>query len=378
MVSLVVPRKDSKIKNCYVHVPFCVKICSYCDFCKNYYDEQVISNYLDALKMEIKNNYKGEVLNTLYIGGGTPSCLSRDNLKELFKILRTFKLSKDYEFTFECNFEDITEELLSFLKENRVNRLSIGIQSFNKKYEKLLNRIIDKEKMIKNVNLSKSYFDNVNVDLMYALPNESINDLKEDLTNIIKLDVAHVSTYALIIENHTKLKIDKIKETNEDLQNEMYYEIIKELSKNGYKHYEISNFAKAGYESKHNLTYWNNERYYGFGAGASGFVENKRYDNTKSIKNYISGKTIVYEEILDKKTLMKDEVMLNLRKTSGINKSSFKKKYGLSFNDAFNYKDLVLKGLLNEKEENVFIPFDKLFVSNEIIIMLLDTYTLNK
>lgn len=378
MVSLVVPRKDSKIKNCYVHVPFCVKICSYCDFCKNYYDEQVVSNYLDALKMEIKNNYKGEVLNTLYIGGGTPSCLSRDNLKELFKILRTFKLSKDYEFTFECNFEDITEELLSFLKENRVNRLSIGIQSFNKKYEKLLNRIIDKEKMIKNVNLSKSYFDNVNVDLMYALPNESINDLKEDLTNIIKLDVAHVSTYALIIENHTKLKIDKIKETNEDLQNEMYYEIIKELSKNGYKHYEISNFAKAGYESKHNLTYWNNERYYGFGAGASGFVENKRYDNTKSIKNYISGKTIVYEEILDKKTLMKDEVMLNLRKTSGINKSSFKKKYGLSFNDAFNYKDLVLKGLLNEKEENVFIPFDKLFVSNEIIIMLLDTYTLNK
>lgn len=367
-----------KIKSCYVHVPFCKKICSYCDFCKNYYDEQVVSNYLDALKIEIKNNYKGEVLNTLYIGGGTPSCLSRDNLKELFKILRTFKLSKDYEFTFECNFEDITEELLSFLKENRVNRLSIGIQSFNKKYEKVLNRIIDKEKMIKNVNLSKSYFDNVNVDLMYALPNESINDLKEDLTNIIKLDVAHVSTYALIIEDHTKLKIDKIKETNEDLQNEMYYGIIKELSKNGYEHYEISNFAKTGYESKHNLTYWNNERYYGFGAGASGFVENKRYDNTKSIKNYISGKTIVYEEILDKKTLMKDEVMLNLRKTSGINKSSFKKKYGLSFNDAFNYKDLVLKGLLNEKEENVFIPFDKLFVSNEIIIMLLDTYTLNK
>lgn len=372
MVSLVVPRKDSKIKSCYVHVPFCVKICSYCDFCKNYYDEQVVSNYLDALKMEIKNNYKGGVLNTLYIGGGTPSCLSRDNLKELFKILRTFKLSKDYEFTFECNFEDITEELLSFLRENRVNRLSIGIQSFNKKYEKLLNRIIDKEKMIKNVNLSKSYFDNVNVDLMYALPNESINDLKEDLTNIIKLDVAHVSTYALIIEDHTKLKIDKIKETNEDFQNEMYYEIIKELSKNGYEHYEISNFAKTGYESKHNLTYWNNERYYGFGAGASGFVENKRYDNTKSIKNYISGKTIVYEEILDKKTLMKDEVMLNLRKTSGINKETFKNKYNISFDKAFNYKDLKLKGYLNENEANVFIPENKLFISNEIIIMLLE------
>lgn len=372
MVSLVVPRKDCKIKSCYVHVPFCKKVCSYCDFCKNYYDEQVVSNYLDALKIEIKNNYKGEVLNTLYIGGGTPSCLSRDNLKELFKILRTLKLSKDYEFTFECNFEDITEELLSFLKENRVNRLSIGIQSFNKKYEKVLNRIIDKEKIIKNVSLSKSYFDNVNVDLMYALPNESVNDLKEDLMVIVKLDVAHVSTYALIVEDHTKLKIDKIKETNEDLQNEMYYEIIKELSKNGYEHYEISNFAKTGYESKHNLTYWNNERYYGFGAGASGFVENKRYDNTKSIKNYISGKTIVYEEILDKKTLMKDEVMLNLRKTSGINKETFKNKYNISFDKAFNYEDLKLKGYLNENEANVFIPENKLFISNEIIIMLLE------
>lgn len=378
MVSLVAQRKDSKIKSCYVHVPFCKRICTYCDFCKNYYDEHVVSDYLDALKMEIKNNYKGEVLTTLYVGGGTPSCLSFDALKKLFNVLKTFKLSNDYEFTFECNFEDITEKLLSFLKENRVNRLSIGIQSFNKRYEKTLNRIIDKDKAFSKVTLAKRYFDNVNVDLMYALPNESMNDLKEDLKNVIKLDVTHVSTYALIVEEHTKLKIDKVKEVSDDEQNEMYYELAGELKKNGYEHYEISNFAKPGYESRHNLTYWNNERYYGFGSGASGFVGDKRYDNTKSVFNYVNKKTWAYEEELDVFTLMKDEVMLNLRKTSGINKNSFKKKYGLSLNAAFNYKDLILKGLLNEKEENVFIPFDKLFVSNEIIIMLLDAYTLNK
>ena len=378
MVSLLVPKKDKKIKSCYIHVPFCTKICSYCDFCKNYYDEKVVKKYLDALDNEIKTNYKGETLDTLYIGGGTPSCLSLNNLKKLFIILKTFKLSNDYEFTFECNFEDITEELLSFLKENRVNRLSIGIQSFNKKYEKILNRIIDKELMLKKVNLSKTYFDNINVDLMYALPAESINDLKEDLTNIIKLDVTHVSSYALMIEDHTKIKIDKHQELSDDLQSKMYNMIINKLTKSGYSHYELSNFSKEGYESKHNINYWKNGNYYGFGAGASGFINNKRYDNTKSVFNYINGKTMVYEEFLTKEELIKDEVMLNLRIINGINKNDFKRKYGLSFSDAFKYKDLVLKGILKENSKNVFISPDKLFVSNEVILLLLDTYALNK
>lgn len=378
MVSLLVPKKDNNIKSCYIHVPFCTKICSYCDFCKNYYDEKVVKKYLDALDNEIKTNYKGEALDTLYIGGGTPSCLSLNNLKKLFIILKTFKLSNDYEFTFECNFEDITEELLSFLKENRVNRLSIGIQSFNKKYEKILNRIIDKELMLKKVNLSKTYFDNINVDLMYALPAESINDLKEDLTNIIKLDVTHVSSYALMIEDHTKIKIDKHQELSDDLQSKMYNMIINKLTKSGYSHYELSNFSKEGYESKHNINYWKNGNYYGFGAGASGFINNKRYDNTKSVFNYINGKTMVYEEFLTKEELIKDEVMLNLRIINGINKDDFKRKYGLSFGDAFKYKDLVLKGILKENGRNVFISPDKLFVSNEVILLLLDTYALNK
>ena len=364
------------IKSCYVHIPFCKKICSYCDFCKNYYNEKTASNYLDALESEINKNYKNDLLNTLYVGGGTPSCLSKDNLNKLFNILSVFKLSNAYEYTFELNYEDITEELLLLLKKSKVNRLSIGIQTFNERYKSILNRDINKQNMINKIELSKKYFDNINVDLMYALPGQSIRDLKEDIDLIIKLNVEHVSTYALIIESHTKLGIKNIEEASDDLQNKMYYMIKEELVKNEYYHYELSNFAKTGYESRHNITYWKNDWYYGFGAGASGFINNKRYDNTKSVNNYIKGKTVSYEELLDKLKLMKDEVMLNLRLTSGINKAEFYNKYKVKLEDAFLYKPLVAKGFLCENDENLYIPNDKLFVSNMIIIDMLDTYKL--
>lgn len=369
---------DINVKSCYIHIPFCKSICSYCDFCKNYYNENIVNDYLEVLSNEIKDNYKKEKLNTLYVGGGTPSCLSDNNLNKLFDVLSILKLSKNYEFTFECNYEDITEEFLRFLIKNKVNRLSIGIQTFNKKYSKVLNRKINEEEMFKKINLAKRYFNNINIDLMYAILNQSINELKQDLEELVKLEVSHISTYALIVEEHTKLSIKNIKEVPDDIQSKMYYMICDLLIKNGYEHYELSNFAKKGSYSKHNLTYWNNENYYGFGAGASGFIGNKRYNNTKSILNYINGKTVSYEEMLDKETLIKDEVMLNLRKINGINKKEFKRKYNLSFEDVFEYKKLIMEGILSEDEKNIFIPYDKLFVSNGIILMLLDTYILNK
>lgn len=365
------------IKSCYVHIPFCKNICSYCDFCKNFYDVSNIKAYLVALENEIKENYKNEILNTLYIGGGTPSVLSYDELLKLFDILKIFRLSKTHEFTFECNFEDITEEKLKLLKQNKVNRISIGLQSFNDRFSKLLDRKINKEKMIKSVKLVKKYFDNVNVDLMYALPEESIDDLEEDLSIFKELDVNHISTYSLIIEDHTKLGIKKLKD-EDDISADMYYKIVDYLKANGYNHYELSNFSKIGYESKHNLNYWNNDEYYGFGAGASGFLSGIRYDNTKSVVNYINGKTRVYEEKISKNQMIMDEIMLNLRIIKGINKEKFKNKYNISFDKVFDYKDMILKGYLSETDKNIYIPKDKLFVSNEIILMLLDSYTLNK
>lgn len=366
------------IKSCYIHIPFCKKICSYCDFCKNYYNELVVDNYLDNLKKEISKNYKNEVLDTLYIGGGTPSSLSKNNLNKLINILKLFKLNNSYEFTFECNYEDINEELLDLLKNNKVNRISIGIQTFNDKFSKVLNRDINKKEMIEKINLTKKYFSNINIDLMYALPGESINDLKMDLEIIKKLDVTHISTYALIIEDHTNLKLQNIKETCDDIQNKMYYLIVDYLKNNGYNHYELSNFAKENYESRHNLTYWNNDNYYGFGAGASGFINNIRYDNTKSVFKYNAGITKVYEEKLSLNELMKDEVMLSLRKINGINKNDFYKKYNVLLEDAFDYKNLIRNNFLTETSKNVYINENELFVSNEIIIMFLNSYLLEQ
>ncbi len=366
------------IKSCYVHVPFCKKICSYCDFCKNFYNSKIVSKYLEELSNEIKGNYDGEVLKTLYVGGGTPSCLSSFELNKLFSALKMLKLEKDYEFTFECNYEDITESLLKLLKVSRVNRISIGVQSFNKKYEKLLERPLSKEDITSKVSLAKRYFRNVNVDLMYGFPEQSIKYLYKDVLEFLKLDVSHISTYALMIEPNTKLGVRKVLPLSDDKQAKMYEVIVKTLKEHGYKHYEVSNFAKDGFYSLHNLTYWNNEEYYGFGAGASGFVNKLRYDNTKSVVNYIKGSKTVSEEMVNKTQMMTDEVMLGLRKVAGINKRQFFKKYEISFEEAFNVNDLINMGLLLSNDKFVWIPEDKLFISNEVILRVLDNYRLNK
>lgn len=365
------------VKSCYIHIPFCKSICSYCDFCKNYYNELIVSQYLNNLEKEIKINYKGEVLNTLYIGGGTPSGLSYNDLNKLFNIFKIFKLNNNYENTFECNYEDINEDLLVILKNNGVNRISIGIQTFNEKFSKVLNRKIDKKEMLKKINLTKKFFSNINIDLMYAIPGEGIRELKKDLEIIKMLNVTHISTYALILEKHTNIKLTNEKEVSDSTQNQMYYTIVNFLKKLGYKHYEISNFSKEGYESKHNLAYWNNINYYGFGAGASGFLGKKRYDNTKSIFNYNKGITKIYEEYMKKSKLIKDEIMLGLRKIEGINVLNFEKKYHLRINEIFDVSYLINNKFLIFKNNYLFIPEKYLFVSNEIILKLLDTYILN-
>lgn len=365
------------IRSCYVHIPFCNKICSYCDFCKNYYNESIVDKYLNNLKKEIDTNYKNDVLDTLYIGGGTPSALSYYDLNKLFSILNKLKLSNNCEYTFECNYEDISEKLLITLKNNKVNRVSIGIQTFNEKYSKILNRNIDKKIMIEKINLVKKYFSNINIDLMYALPYESIYALKNDLKIISNLDVSHISLYALILEDHTSIKIHNVKELTDEVQSKMYYTIVNYLKNSGYNHYELSNFSKKGYESKHNLTYWNNDNYYGFGAGASGFIDKKRYDNTKSVFKYNKGVTKIYEEDINEEKNFKDEIMLGLRKINGINTLKFKEKFGLSINEVFDISYLIDNGFLLLKNNYLFIPEKYLFVSNEIILKLLDAYILN-
>ena len=351
----------------YIHIPFCDNICNYCDFCKRYNYPQIIDKYLDSLELDIKDNYQGEKLKTIYIGGGTPSSLNIHELTKLMKIVKQLKLDNEYEYTFECNPENITEEKLIILKNNGVNRISLGVESTIDKYLEYLGRKHSFKMVKEKIKLIKKYFDNINIDLIYALPNETIDDLKTDLSNIVKLNVNHVSTYSLEIHDNTIFGIKKTKSINEDLDSEMYNVISEYLINNGYSHYEISNFCKDNTYSHHNMVYWNNNEYYGFGLGASGYINSIRYDNTRSMYNYVNGNRILNKEELTIKDKISYELILGFRLINGINKDEFKKKYNLELIDQYNIKELIKNGLLIDDGLNIKISYDKIYIENMIL-----------
>ena len=360
------------MESVYIHIPFCKKICSYCDFCKVIYYGPWITQYLNSLVKEINERYTGELIRTLYIGGGTPSALDTKDLKYLFDILGKFNFSSDLEFTFECNLDDITEELLILLKDHNVNRLSIGIESFNEDKLKFMNRnhsfeqAKDKMKLIRKLG-----FNNVNIDLIYGIPNETLKDLKKDLDLILKLEPEHISTYSLIVEDNTMIGINGVLPIKEELDASIYEYICDKLDLKKYNHYEVSNFALKNYECKHNLTYWNNEEYYGFGVGAHGYIHGVRYENTRSLTNYIKGKYVLKEEVLSKEDKMYNELMLGFRKMEGINLKKFFIKYDINMQEAFNLKQLLKDEELIVKDEFIYINPEYIYVMNEILIKII-------
>ncbi len=352
----------------YIHIPFCKTICSYCDFCKFYYNEKWVDNYLIALKKEIKSKYKNEPINTIYIGGGTPTSLNIKQLEKLLQLTKLFNFEK-IEFTVETN-ADLSLDKVKLLKQYGVNRISIGVQTVNPKHLKFLNRNHTKEEVINLVNLLKQYDFNVNVDLMYGMPNQTLKELEEDLDFILSLDVNHISTYSLIIEPHTKIYIDNVTNIDEDLDYQMYQLINKKLK--NYVHYEISNFAKEGYYSKHNLVYWNNLEYYGFGIGASGYIDGVRYDNTRSYQNYINGKYILESHKLSKGEKIENEFILGFRKLEGINILDFKTKYDMNILDIDIVKKLLKEGKLSVDNGYLKINPKYIYISNTILVNFID------
>lgn len=277
---------NKESKAVYIHIPFCKNICSYCNFSKVYYQEELVSMYLDALEKEIKDTMWSSVVKTLYIGGGTPSSLSMSNLKKLFDIIKRFKFELEYEFTFELNLSDINLELLELLKQNKVNRLSIGIQSFDKSKLKIMKREAEYKDAQSKINLCRELgFDNISVDLIYGFQTETKRILKKDLKKIVKLKPDHISTYSLIIENNTELKINKISPINDEIDYNLYKIIQRYLRKHKFIQYEISNFKKLKKESHHNLVYWNNEEYYGFGLGAADILMELDIRIPKTLQN---------------------------------------------------------------------------------------------
>lgn len=349
----------------YIHIPFCTNICTYCDFCKLYKNDKWIDKYLNALENEIRSNYQHEKLKTLYFGGGTPSSLTIDQLKKLFKITSIFNLDDGCEITFECNVEDLTKEKLEFLK-TKVNRLSIGVQSFNPKILKLLGR---PNVNIENIILAKQYFDNINLDLMYGFKEQTLKDLKEDIEIFLSLNIPHLSAYSLILEPHTKLFIENYELDEDDTSKDNLLNKI--LKEHGYNHYEISNYAKEDKESKHNLTYWNNEHYYGFGLGASGYIENIRYDNTRNLNKYLHGDYRSEINTLNKNEILQNEFILGFRKLKGIHKKSFYQKYGFDILEIETLHNLIADDLL-KNEDYIYINPKYLYLSNEILVNFLN------
>ena len=355
------------MRSVYIHIPFCNSICSYCDFCKMFYNSKYIDSYLDNLELEIKARYQNDKIKTIYLGGGTPSSLSFDELKKLFSILKIFNLSDNYEFTMECNL-DVSLDKIRLMKDNGVNRVSLGVQSFDSDNLKILERTHTKKDVFKKVKLfKKNGIDNINIDLIYGV-NDNISVLKKDLNYFLKLDIPHISCYSLIIEDHTKLGVNKREYISEDIDYKMYKLIEDTLTKNNYIHYEISNYSKAGYSSKHNLTYWNNSEYYGFGLSSVEYIDNIRRSNTKNLEKYLSGKYLENTILENEEIQMENEMILGLRKLSGVSEKVFFSKYHKKIEDVFDIIELLRDNKVILENDFLRINKNYLYLSNEILI----------
>lgn len=354
----------------YIHIPFCNSICSYCDFAKLYYNKDYVDKYLDALENEIRLYYKDEVVKTIYIGGGTPTSLDYNELKRLLDITNIFNKSSNTEFSIESNVE-LSIDKIKLLKDYNVNRISLGVQSFDNNILNILNRTHNIDDVITTINnLKDNGFSNINIDLIYGVTND-IDIVKKDINTFLTLDIKHISCYSLIIEDNTMLKINKFKEIDENIEYEMYKEIEKTLADNNYEHYEVSNYCKEGYQSIHNLNYWNNGSYLGFGLGSVSFIDNYRITNTRNIRKYINldyNKKYEYE---DEDTSINTYIMLGLRKCDGINLDEFRRLFNKDISEVLDYKDYLSNNILII--HNGFLKINKnyIYLSNEILINIL-------
>lgn len=368
---------QTKPTSAYVHIPFCTQICYYCDFSKVFIKNQPVDSYLEHL-IEEYDSYDIKKLRTLYIGGGTPTALSARQLAFLLEKL-TDKLDLSYleELTIEANPGDLDLEKIAVLKDSLVNRVSLGVQTFNDRMLKQIGRSHSEKDIYENIaNLKKAGFDNISIDLIYALPKQTMEDVKTNVAKAIALDIPHMSLYSLILENHTvfmnRMRRGKLPLPKEDLEAEMFDYIIAELEKAGFEHYEISNFSKPGFESRHNLMYWDNAEYYGIGVGASGYVDGVRYKNHGPIRHYLqaveAGNARVQEEVLTLKEKMEEEMFLGLRKKSGVSKKRFEEKFGLSFEDQYGAVvfELTEQGLLVPDRDIVRMTKQGLFLGDTV------------
>ena len=365
----------------YVHIPFCKKKCKYCDFisfsCFNEKEEE----YVECLIKEIQNRKNSKVVSTVYIGGGTPSIISSKNIiKILDAIYSNFNILQDAEITIEVNPGTVTKEKLEDYKKAGINRISIGLQSGENRILELIGRIHTYEEFLKTYNLAREIgFDNINVDLMLAIPTQTEKELLDSVNKVIDLNPEHISLYSLILEEGTELEElisrEELKLLDEDIERKMYWDTKHLLEKKDYKHYEISNFSKKGFESNHNLDCWNQEEYLGFGLAAHSYFANKRFSNIDDLNKYIENiennkfeENVVLHEAQDKQSKMKEYMLLGLRKIEGVRISEFEKKFRINplFYFRFEISKLTDEGLLEVDLDNIKLTEKGLDLANKV------------
>ncbi|MDF2536471.1 MAG: coproporphyrinogen oxidase [Bacillales bacterium] len=368
----------------YIHIPFCTNICHYCDFNKFFIKNQPVEEYLDALKTEM-NLYGKIQAKSLFVGGGTPSALSEVQLKRLMSIINeSVEIDSEAEFAVEANPGDLTEEKLQILRDAGVNRISLGVQTFNNELLEKIGRSHHSEDVFATIEAAKlAGFKNISIDLIYGLPDQTLGQVKKDFELAVMQDLQHISAYSLIIEPKTVFyqlyNKGKLSLPSEDTEAEMYEWIMDELPKHGFKQYEISNYSKKGYESQHNLTYWNNEEYYGFGAGAHGYLQGKRYSNFTVLKKYIEylkkgTRPILSESELTQREKMEEEMFLGLRKNQGVSLNLFEGKFNISIQVAFPkvLDELIAKGLIEIKDGYLKLTRIGKMLGNEVFQLFIE------
>ena len=369
----------------YLHIPFCVKKCLYCDFISGTNSKETIENYINSMVNEIESTDIKQDVDSVFIGGGTPSSIPPEYIAKVVDCLR-IKLGnrflKDSEITIETNPKTISENALKIYHDAGINRISMGLQSCIDSELKSLGRIHTFKDFLDSYNIATRYFDNINIDLISGIPHQTMDSFKESLKKVGDLNPNHISVYSLIIEEGTPFyemygPEGKFKDSlpNEDIDREMYHFTKEYLSTLGYNRYEISNYAKENKESRHNLKYWKGNNYYGFGIAAASLVDNIRYKNTDNLKEYIDAmgspeKIRITQEILDINDCMSEYMILGLRLIKGVSPKEFKARFNEDMEN--KYGDILNKylnmGLLHTTIDGNFALTDKgLDISNSVM-----------
>ncbi|MBS4742317.1 coproporphyrinogen III oxidase [Bacillus safensis] len=371
------------MKAAYIHIPFCEHICHYCDFNKFFIKTQPVDEYLAALEKEMQHTIeqKGEQeLKTIFIGGGTPTSLTVSQLDKLMNsIHRVLKPTKNLiEFAVEANPDELSLEKLQVLKAAGVNRLSFGVQTFEDDLLKKIGRVHQKKDVLTSFERARAIgFDNISLDLMFGLPHQEKHHVMNSLETAFSLGAEHYSVYSLIVEPKTVfynlMQKGKLHLPPQEREAEMYELVMDEMERHGLKQYEISNYAKPGFESQHNLTYWSNEDYFGFGAGAHGYVDGIRNVNAGPVKHYlelIDQTGFPYKEThqVTKEEQIEEEMFLGLRKIEGVKSADFQAKYGATPEALFStvLEDLEEKGLIVKDDKGIRLTRKGKLLGNEV------------